>query len=178
MDLAVLEVLHSALQIAVVGVLVRQQFHVLAYGLRSLIPESYSTTVVALIVIECVLDRQVLDIRTGHVLRDTQRSRLIDRLGLSVRCVLDDHAVHRLTDDRDVILTDGREHRLTKVIQSVRQEDLITLLCLRQRHDERSCVSSRNHDITSCLVLLNKVLYVVNGHFMQIVLTAGVLELE
>ena len=144
MNLAVLKVLHSLRQVAVVGVLVRQETHVLADGLRSLIPQRYGTTVVALVVIECVLDCQILQIGAAYVLRDTQCSRLVNRLGLGVRSVSYDGLLHRLTDDSDVILADGRQYGLAEVIRAVWQEDLVAALCLRHSQQEGCRVTTRN----------------------------------
>ena len=134
-DLAILKVLNCTLQVAVICILITQQLHVLANSLRSLIPQCHSTAIVVLVVIQCILNSQVLQIRSTYVLIDLDSCRLINTLLTIVRRVLDDHTVHRLTDQRYIILIDRRQHGLTQVIGTVWQEDLITRLSLYNRQD-------------------------------------------
>ena len=77
-DLAVLEVLDSTLQVAVVGVLVGQQLHVLAYGLGTLIPEGYGATVVIFVVVERILDGEILEVGAADVLVDLDGCGLVN----------------------------------------------------------------------------------------------------
>ena len=115
--LAIDEVLHRSGLVAVIGVLIREQFDILADGLGTLILQSYGTCATlsgidSSIVIERVLEGQILQIGVGDILRNQDSSGGTDTFVAEVRCVADDRSFHGLTDDGDIVLGDLRQHFL------------------------------------------------------------------
>ena len=129
-DLAILKVLNRTLQVAVIRILITQQLHVLANSLRSLIPQCHSTAIVVLVVIQCILNSQVLQIRSTYVLIDLNSCRLVNTLFTIVRSILNNCILHRLTNKRDIVLTNGCQHGLAEIIHTSWQKYLIARLSL------------------------------------------------
>ena len=110
MDLAVFEVMQTAYFVAIVGILITEQTYVLADRLRILCPQCHGATVVCLVVIQRVLDRQILQV--DILSHQIECRRVIDRLRAIVRCILEDHTITRLTNDGDILLADLCQHAL------------------------------------------------------------------
>ncbi len=61
-NLAVLEIAHGTNLVGIVGVLVGEQAHVLAYRMRTFVPESDRTAVIVFVIVQCVLQGEVLQV--------------------------------------------------------------------------------------------------------------------
>ena len=112
-DLAVLEIMRSSFVIGEIRILMPEQPHVPADGLRALIPERHASSVIVVVVVQGVLYRQVLQPRSFYPRRDTQRRTLVDGLIAVVGLITDDRAFHRLADDRHAVSLDGGQRQRT-----------------------------------------------------------------
>ena len=119
-DVAVLPVGLHAVVIAVVGVLVGEERHVLADGVVALVLETYCASVAGnAVVIPLVLEGEVLDV--GVLAGVHEYGCLADSLGFGL--VLDDDTLHALSDERDVVAAERGEAGGAQVVGAVGNED-------------------------------------------------------
>ena len=159
---------------AVVGVLVRQQAHVLANGACTGISQCYGTSGTACsIVVQCVLQRQVLQIQV--------RTAVLQQVGLAqtfyrlVGRIHDDGVVYRLSDNRDVMSGNGRLHRSVEVVGAVGQEDVSTLGILlgilavhHFNHIQQTAGVASLHEVPVVLALVVHILRVHNLYTVDV----------
>ena len=106
--------------VAVIGVLIRQQAHVLADGAVAVaLPQGHAHAFRAsVVVVEVVLQREVLHVEVrAHI---AQRGVGLD--AFHRRRVPDDHPVAALADERDVVARDGGQHGIAQVVETIRKE--------------------------------------------------------
>ncbi len=132
-NLAVLEIVGGTNLVGIVGVLIREQAHIFANGVVTLVPQGYGTTIVCLVVVEGVLEGEVLQVDV--VTRQEKRGGVVDRLGRRIRRIADDGFLHRLTDNAYAIYGNLGKHFLAEVVGAVGQENAVALLHLQQRQD-------------------------------------------
>ena len=125
-NLAVLEPALLSGLVAIVGVLVREHAHAVASGASTFVLQADGTSVVGFVVVECVLQRQVLEDVVATRIEDGCRSG--DTFYLGIGCILDDGAFHRLSLHHYMAGADSGQHGLAEVVNTIVKQYRVAVL--------------------------------------------------
>ena len=117
MYLAAFEIAYGTYLVGIVGVLIGQQSHILAYSVRAFIPESDRPSVVGFVVIQSVLQGEVLQIDV--VARQQECGGVVDRFVDRIGCVFDNYALHRLPYQADIVCRYLCQYGLAEVVHAI-----------------------------------------------------------
>ena len=171
MNHCILEVILTTIVVAIIGILIREHSYILADGASSLVLQADCTTSLACVEWVGILQGEILHVEVvacveeGGCYADTLYLWFVD----------DDGLVHALTDDGDVVTTDGGEASVAEVVSAVRQEDVGTRsigCCVGSVHglkrgDETLCVASL-HGVPVTILCIWRLLHVDDAEAVEI----------